>query len=119
MPQSEAPLRPSVFQLDLSDPSDLHAAYMPLLADGGVFITTTREFGLGDSIYLLLALPQTPRRVPLVCTVCWVTPRNAPGQHPQGIGVRFPATADAAELRLRIEERLGPLLLSDRATLTI
>jgi len=35
---------------------------MPLLSDGGLFVPTTRDYRLGDDIYLLLMLPDDRQR---------------------------------------------------------
>ena len=49
--------RPSVIQLAIKEKAALYAAYIPLFSDGGVFIPTTREYKLGDDVYVLLSLP--------------------------------------------------------------
>ncbi|HZT55174.1 MAG TPA: pilus assembly protein PilZ, partial [Burkholderiaceae bacterium] len=46
--------RPSVIQLVFREKGALYAAYMPVFTDGGLFVPTTREYKLGDDIYLLL-----------------------------------------------------------------
>ncbi|RYY48100.1 MAG: pilus assembly protein PilZ, partial [Comamonadaceae bacterium] len=57
-----APHRPSVIQLAIKEKGALYAAYIPLFAEGGVFIPTTREYRLGDDVYVLLTLPDDPQR---------------------------------------------------------
>jgi type IV pilus assembly protein PilZ len=54
--------RPSVIQLVFREKGALYAAYVPLFADGGLFVPSTREYQLGDDIYLLLSLPGDPQR---------------------------------------------------------
>lgn len=49
--------RPSVIQLVFREKGALYAAYIPLFAEGGLFVPTTREYRLGEDIYLLLSLP--------------------------------------------------------------
>lgn len=120
MPNPNAPLRPSVFQVHLKDTNELHTAYISLFADGGVFIPTQRDFRLGDDVYLLLTMPGETRGTPLVCTVGWVTPAGSVGHRSQGIGARFPANDDTAtQLKARIEQRLSPLMQTDRSTQTL
>ena len=82
--------RPSVIQLVFREKGALYAAYMPVFADGGLFVPTTREYKLGEDIYLLLSLPDDPQRYPVAGKVGWLTPANAPGGRTQGVGVRFP-----------------------------
>ena len=86
---SSAP-RPSVLQLALKEKGALYAAYIPMLAEGGIFVATQREFRLGDDVYVLLQLPEDPQRYPVAGKVAWVTPAKASGNRTQGIGVHFP-----------------------------
>ena len=66
--------RPSVIQLAIKEKAALYAAYIPLFADGGIFIPTTRDYKLGDDVYVLLTLPDDPQRYPVAGKVAWVTP---------------------------------------------
>lgn len=111
--------RPAVIQLVFREKGALYAAYMPVLADGGVFVPTTRDYRLGDDIYLLLTLPEDPQRYPVAGKVAWITPLNASGGRTQGVGVRFPADEKTRVLRLRIEEILGTSISSAKPTQTI
>jgi len=99
--------RPSVMQLVFREKGALYAAYIPILAHGGVFVPTTRDYKIGDDIYLLLTLPDDPQRYPVAGKVAWVTPRNAAGGRTQGVGVSFPKDEKTNLLRLKIEEALG------------
>ena len=83
--------RPSVIQLVFREKGALYAAYIPVLTDGGLFVPTTREYRLGEDIYLLLSLPEDNQRYPVAGKVAWITPANASGGRTQGVGVRFPA----------------------------
>jgi type IV pilus assembly protein PilZ len=90
----------------------LYAAYMPMFSEGGIFVPTTRDYKLGEDIYLLLSLPEDPQRYPVAGKVGWLTPANASGGRTQGVGVRFPADEKTRGLRVRIEELLGTTLSS-------
>ena len=116
---SAAPARPSVIQLVFREKGALYAAYIPLFTDGGLFVPTTREYRLGEDIYLLLTLPEDPQRYPVAGKVAWITPANAPGGRTQGVGVRFPADEKTRLLRLKIEEILGTSTQSQKPTQTI
>ncbi len=111
--------RPSVIQLAIKEKSALYAAYMPIFADGGLFIPTTREFRLGESVYVLVSLPDDPQRYPVAGTVAWVTPAKSTSNRTQGIGVQFPKNEKAVLLKVKIEQILGAHLASERATQTI
>jgi type IV pilus assembly protein PilZ len=111
--------RPSVIQLAIKEKAALYAAYIPLFADGGIFIPTTREYRLGDDVYVLLSLPDDPQRYPVAGKVAWVTPARAAGNRTQGVGIRFPSDEKSHLLKLKIEEILGSHLASERPTQTI
>jgi type IV pilus assembly protein PilZ len=111
--------RPSVIQLAIKEKAALYAAYIPLFADGGVFIPTSRDYKLGDDVYVLLSLPDDPQRYPVAGKVAWVTPARAAANRTQGVGVRFPADDKSKLLKVKIEELLGGHLASERPTQTI
>ena len=116
---ASAAARPSVIQLVFREKGALYAAYMPLFAEGGLFVPTTREYKLGEDIYLLLSLPEDPQRYPVAGKVGWLTPANASGGRTQGVGVRFPNDEKTRGLRLKIEEVLGTSISSAKPTQTI
>jgi type IV pilus assembly protein PilZ len=111
--------RPSVIQLVFREKGALFAAYIPLLANGGIFVPTTRAYKLGDDIYLLLSLPEDPQRYPIAGKVAWITPLNASGGRTQGVGVAFPGDDKSRLLKQKIEELLGTQLQSAKPTQTI
>ena len=111
--------RPSVIQLAIKEKAALYAAYIPLFAEGGIFIPSTRDYRLGDDIYLLLSLPGEPQRYPVAGKVAWITPPLASHNRTQGVGVQFPADDKSKLLKHKIEAILGAHLASDRATQTI
>ncbi len=111
--------RPSVIQLVFREKGALYAAYIPLFTEGGLFVPTTRDYKLGEDIYLLLSLPDDPQRYPVAGKVGWVTPANASGGRTQGVGVRFPGDEKTRLLKMRIEELLGTSIQSAKPTQTI
>lgn len=111
--------RPSVMQLVFREKGALYAAYMPVMSEGGLFVPTTRDYRLGEDIYLLLSLPDDPQRYPVAGKVAWITPANASGGRTQGVGVRFPADEKTRQLKVKIEELLGTAISSSKPTQTI
>lgn len=111
--------RPSVMQLAIKEKAALYAAYIPLFAEGGIFVPTQRDYRLGDDVYVLLTLPDDPQRYPVAGRVAWVTPERASGNRTQGVGIQFPKDAKSAELRAKIEQILGSALSSEKPTQTI
>lgn len=119
MSASSTGSRPSVIQLAIKEKAALYAAYIPLFSDGGVFIPTTRDYKLGDDVYVLLSLPEDPQRYPVAGKVAWVTPARSAANRTQGVGIRFPSDEKSRLLKLKIEEILGAHLGSERPTQTI
>lgn len=111
--------RPAVIQLVFREKGALYAAYMPFLSDGGLFVPTTRDYKLGEDIYLLLSLPDDPQRFPVAGKVAWLTPVNASGGRTQGVGVRFPNDEKSKQLKAKIEEALGTSISSSKPTQTL
>jgi type IV pilus assembly protein PilZ len=111
--------RPAVIQLVFREKGALYAAYIPSLREGGVFVPTSRDYRLGEDIYLLLTLPDDPQRYPVAGKVAWLTPANASGGRTQGVGVCFPADEKSRVLRMRIEQTLGTAISSSKPTQTI
>lgn len=111
--------RPSVIQLVFREKGALYAAYIPLFTEGGLFVPTTRDYKLGEDIYLLLSLPDDSQRYPVAGKVAWITPANASGGRTQGVGVRFPTDEKTRLLRAKIEEILGTSIQSSKPTQTI
>jgi type IV pilus assembly protein PilZ len=103
----------------IKEKTALYAAYIPLFSQGGLFIPTNRDYQLGESIYVLVSLPDDSMRYPIAGKVGWVTPENAAGSRTQGVGVRFPDDANSLALKLKIEQILGAQLASERPTQTI
>ena len=111
--------RPSVVQLAIKEKGALYAAYIPLFTEGGMFIPTTRDYQLGEDIYVLLTLPEDTQRYPIAGREAWVTPARAAGNRTQGVGIQFPKDEKSRQLKARIEEILGSHLASERPTQTI
>jgi type IV pilus assembly protein PilZ len=116
---ASAAARPSVIQLVIREKGALYAAYMPLFAEGGLLVPTTRESKLSEDIYLLLSLPEDPQRYPVAGKVGWITPANASGGRTLGVGVKFPTDEKTRALKQKIEDALGTMLQSAKPTQTI
>ncbi|NEX59703.1 PilZ domain-containing protein [Noviherbaspirillum galbum] len=111
--------RPSVLSLPIKEKAALYAAYMPFLANGGIFVPTTKAYGIGDEIYLILTLMDDPTKYPIAGKIVWVTPAGANNNKAQGIGVHFSSDESGQRVKHRIEELLGAALRSSRATHTL
>lgn len=117
-PAAAAP-RPSVLSLNINSKSALYAAYMPLLRNGGIFIPTSRNYALGDEVFMLLSLMDDPAKLPIAGSVVWITPAGAQNSKAQGIGVQFKSDESGTEARRKIEGLLGGVMQSTRPTHTM
>jgi len=110
--------RQGILSLTIKDKSALYAAYMPFIKNGGLFIPTTRDYGLGDEVFMLLTLMDDKEKLPVAGRVVWLTPKGAQGNRAAGIGVQF-NDQDEGAARNRIETHLAGALKSDRQTHTM
>jgi type IV pilus assembly protein PilZ len=110
--------QPGILTLNIKDKSALYVSYMPFIKNGGLFIPTTREYHLGDEVFILLSLMDSAERLPVAGKVVWITPRGAQGKRQQGIGVQF-SSQDAGATQKKIEALLAGALGADRATHTM
>lgn len=111
--------RPSVLSLPIKEKAALYAAYMPFLANGGIFVSTTKQYKIGDEIYLILTLMDDTTKYPIAGKIAWITPAGANNNKVQGIGVHFSADESGQRVKQRIEELLGAAVGSSRATHTL
>lgn len=112
-------LRPSVLSLPIREKAALHAAYMPFLTNGGIFVPTSKPFKVGDEIYLILSLMDDASKYPIAGKVAWITPARANNNKARGVGVHFSSDESGQRVRHRIEELLGAALGSSRPTHTL
>jgi len=110
--------QPGILTLNIKDKNALYVSYMPFIKNGGLFIPTSKEYRVGDEVFILLTLMENPERLPVAGKVIWVTPRAAQGKRAQGIGVQF-STQDNGETQKKIETLLAGQLTSDRPTHTM
>ena len=111
--------RQGILSHAIKDKAALYNAYMPFLKSGGIFVTTTRRYFLGDEVFLLLTLPESTERLPVAGKVVWVTPPGAQGNRPAGIGVQFADTAEGETVKGKIEALLAGTLTAERPTHTM
>lgn len=107
-----------ILSLTIKDKAVLYSAYMPFVKNGGLFIPTTRQYSIGDEVFMLLTLMEEKEKLPVAGKIIWVTPRGAQGNRAAGIGVQFSAQ-DNGQARGKIETYLAGALQSDRPTHTM
>jgi len=108
----------SMLSLVFKEKAALHAAYMPYLRGGGLFIPTDKAHGMGEPLQLPLSLIDDPVKLKVVGHVAWISPANQ-GKKPQVVGVQFTEGEAGRTARARIEQLLGAALGSSRHTHTM
>ncbi len=116
MTQSKS--KQGILSLNIKDKNALYAAYMPFLKNGGLFIPTTRQYELGDEVFMLLSLMEETERIAVAGKIVWITPKGAEGYRAAGVGVQF-TDEDQGQTRSKIETHLAGALKSDRPTHTM
>jgi type IV pilus assembly protein PilZ len=106
-----------ILTVDIREPQALHAAYMPFVDNGALFVPTTRHHELGDQVFVLLDLLDESERLPFTGTVVWLTPAQAQNGRAQGIGLRFNDHDDP--VRDKIERHLARFPADSRPTHTL
>ncbi|EGG94768.1 Type IV pilus biogenesis protein PilZ [gamma proteobacterium IMCC1989] len=106
-----------ILSLSIKDVANLHAAYMPYVENGGLFIPTKKKYRMGDEVFVLLALIDEADKIPISGKVIWLTPSGAQGNRAAGIGVQF--SEKEGNVVDIIEKYLVGILQSDRPTHTM
>lgn len=118
-PTGPSGARQGILSHAIKDKAALYSAYMPFLKSGGIFVTTTKRYFLGDEVFLLLTLLDEKDRLPVAGKVVWVTPTGAQGARAAGIGVQFADTAEGEAVKTKIETLLAGSLGADKPTQTM
>lgn len=79
---------PKVLSLAIKDLKVLYTAFIPFIANGGLFIPTKKSFNMGDAMPLLISLMDDATKYSVNGRVVWITPNSAHNRAP-GIGIQF------------------------------
>lgn len=110
--------QPGIVTCEVADTAALHAAYMPFITNGGLFLPAkaiSHNYQLGDEVFVLLNLVEQGERLPVAGQVIWVTPPSTQGGRIQGMGIAF-SRKDRGATRAKIETLLAGRLGSDQGT---
>ena len=108
-----------ILSLSIRDKQALYKSYMPFVTGGGLFVPSSKQFFLGDEVFLLLTVMEFEERLPIPGKVVWITPQGAASNRKAGIGVQFSDTQDGAHARTIIESHIASMLKSNKATHTM
>lgn len=99
-PVSNAIAGRQLLSVAIADAAMLHAAAMPFIVGGGLFVPTANAYRMGDEVLVMLQLPGDEAAAPVAGKVVWITPQgNRRGSAP-GIGIQFQDASDALRQRL-------------------
>ena len=110
--------RNKVISIEIKDKQALYMAYMPFLKEGGLFLPTKKDYNLGDEIFLLVKILDEIEPTSISGEVAWITPSDALGNRPAGVGVSF-VGENARKTANLIESKLGGSLSLGRPTHTM
>lgn len=110
--------RQGILSLTIKDRNALYAAYMQFVKNGGLFVPTSKQYSIGDEVFMLLSLMDETERIPVAGKIIWVTPVGAEGNRAAGIGVQF-SDQDGGMARNKIEGYLAGSLKSEKPTHTM
>lgn len=113
--------RAVVLPFNIKEKGLLYATYMSMIQNGAIFVPTNRDLRLGDSVFVMLTLPEKQtggERFPIQGKVVWWTPPRAAYKRVQGVGVQFPEGEKSEQLCAQIETILGAHLGTERETQT-
>jgi len=110
--------RQGILSLTIKDKGALYAAYMPFVKNGGLFVPTSKNYQLGDEVFMLLTLMDEGEKIPVAGRIVWITPKGAQGSRAAGIGVQF-GDQDDGTARNKIETYLAGALKAERPTHTM
>ncbi|MGK0375065.1 MAG: type IV pilus assembly protein PilZ [Arenicella sp.] len=116
--QSLSKPRNAVISIAIKDKQALYMSYMPFIENGGLFVPTQKDYGLGDEMFLLVKIMNEIEPVHISGKVIWVSPPGALGNRPRGVGVQFGGD-DARATKDLIESKLGASVSLTRATHTM
>jgi len=110
--------RNSVISIAIKDKQALYMSYMPFIENGGLFVPTQKDYGLGDEMFLLVKIMDEIEPVHISGKIVWVSPPGALGNRPRGVGVQFGGDT-ARDTKDLIESKLGASVSLTRSTHTM
>lgn len=110
-------VRNGILNLAIKDEHALYSSYMPFVKNGGLFISTRKNYSLGDEVFILLDLMDEPERIPLTGRVVWITPKGMGASRKEGVGIQL--NERHSSIIDKFETYLAGLLESGKPTNTM
>jgi type IV pilus assembly protein PilZ len=102
---------------EIEDIKELFRCYMPFVKGGALFVKTNLPLKLGESVSVVLTLPDALEPEMFDTEVVWITPQGAQNVNPPGVGVLLNNTEN--RLQVKIEKALGTQAASPEPTYTM
>ncbi len=102
----------------INDKSALYSAYMRFVINGGLFISTSDDYEMGENVSLSLTLMDESSSHEVRGKVIWKTPPHSGSNKPNGIGVQF-VNPESLIVKNKIEAYLADYSKSDKSTYTL
>ncbi|MCK5896893.1 MAG: PilZ domain-containing protein [Cocleimonas sp.] len=97
----------NVLPLTIQNKTSLHAAYMPFLKGGGLFVPTYDDYQFGDEVIVVTSIIYLDKKIAIPGKIVWITPKSGVNNQ-QGVGVKFFGPTQV-KIKLAIESILGEL----------
>ena len=97
----------NVLPLTIPNKTSLHAAYMPFLKGGGLFVPTQNNYAFGDEVIVITSIVYLAKKIAIPGKVVWISPQGASNSK-QGVGVRFFGPTKI-KIKMALESILGEL----------
>ncbi len=110
------PRMSGVINYKINSVEELYSSYMSFVSNGGLFIPSNREVKLGEDIFVVISLPNSPERFPINGKIIWITPR-VHGHRQTGFGIQF-SSEEGRKLNDMIVNQLAGIL-TDKVTQTL
>lgn len=107
-----------ILSYNIESKQELYSAYMPFLANGGLFVPTRKSFHLGDEVLILLGL-LGEERIAIPGRVAWITPPGSQHSIASGVGIQFSDGPEGTQARNTISSLLAGMLESEKPTRTL
>ena len=100
--------------VSIKDNAALYSAYMTFVINGGLFISTSYDYKMGQEISLSLSLMNEVSYL-IAGKIIWTTPPHSGNYKPNGIGIQF-INPESLIAKNKIESYLSDTLKSDKPT---
>lgn len=103
-------MEPEQLYLVLSDKSEVHNHYLPMLEGGGIFVPTNDDLEFNTQVVVQVDLLAEKQKASVPGKVVWITPTGAQRGLMKGVGVQF-SGEHQGKLQQYFESLIGDKIL--------